>query len=73
VLRDFLGDARHFYWAPCKYVLVASEEVDELTFLFMVQTSPNLHDFDRVSSGALKAPDVGGMPRPILTESPRVL
>jgi hypothetical protein len=31
VLRDFLGDARHFYWAPCKYVLVASEEVDELT------------------------------------------
>jgi hypothetical protein len=45
---DFPGDACHFYLAPRKYVLVASEEVDELTFLFGVQTCPNLHGFVRV-------------------------
>jgi hypothetical protein len=41
VLGDFLGDAWHFYQAPRKHVLVASEEVDELTFLFRVQIGPN--------------------------------
>jgi hypothetical protein len=49
VLGDFPGDAWHFYRAPCKYILVASEEVDELAFLFGVQTSPDLHGFGRVS------------------------
>jgi hypothetical protein len=36
VLSDLLGYTRHFYRTPCKYVLVASEEVEELTFLFGV-------------------------------------
>jgi hypothetical protein len=49
VLDNFLGDAWHFYRAPCKHVFVASEEVDELAFLFGVQTGPDLHGFVRVS------------------------
>jgi hypothetical protein len=49
VLSDFLGDAWHFYRAPFKHVLVPSEEVDEITFLFRVQTGPDLHGFGRVS------------------------
>jgi hypothetical protein len=36
VLRDLLRDAQHFCRAPQKYVLVASEEVDKLPFLFGV-------------------------------------
>jgi hypothetical protein len=36
VLGDLLGDTRHFRRAQRKYVLVASEEVDEITFLFGV-------------------------------------
>jgi hypothetical protein len=48
VLDDFPGDARHFYRAPCEHILVASEEVDDLAFLFEVQTGPNLHGFCRV-------------------------
>jgi hypothetical protein len=49
VLGNFLRDAWHFYRAPRKYVLVASEEVNELAFLFGVQTGPDLHIFVRVS------------------------
>jgi hypothetical protein len=36
VLGDLLRDAQHFCQAPQKYVLVASEEVDKLPFLFGV-------------------------------------
>jgi hypothetical protein len=50
VLGDFPRDAWHFYWAPHKHVFVASEEIDELSFLFGVQTGPDLHGFGRVSS-----------------------
>jgi hypothetical protein len=48
VLHDFLENTWHFCWAPQKYVLVASEEVDKLAFLFGVQTGPDLHSFGRV-------------------------
>jgi hypothetical protein len=48
VLDDFLRDAWHFYWAPRKHVLVASEEADELTFLFGVYIGLDLHSFGRV-------------------------
>jgi hypothetical protein len=50
VLGDFLGDARHFCRAPHKCAHVALEEVDELTFLFGVQTDLDLYGFGRVSS-----------------------
>jgi hypothetical protein len=46
---DFLVDAWHFYRAPHKYVLIASEDVNEPAFLFWVQTGPDLHGFGRVS------------------------
>jgi hypothetical protein len=36
VLGDLPGDAPHFCRTPYKYVLVALEEVDEITFLFGV-------------------------------------
>jgi hypothetical protein len=36
VLDDLLGDAQYFCRTPCKYVLLASEEVDDLAFLFGV-------------------------------------
>jgi hypothetical protein len=36
VLGDHPGDARYFLQTTRKYVLVASEEVDELAFLFEV-------------------------------------
>jgi hypothetical protein len=49
VLSDFSGDAWHFCRAPCKHVLVASGEVDELAFLFGIQTGPDLHGFGRNS------------------------
>jgi hypothetical protein len=49
VLSDFPRDAGHIWRAPCKYVLVASEEVVELAFLFGVKTRSNLHGFGRVS------------------------
>jgi hypothetical protein len=49
VLGDFPGDTWNFYRTPRKHVLIASEEVNELTFLFGVQTSPDLHGFGRVS------------------------
>jgi hypothetical protein len=45
VLGDLPGDARHFCWAPQKHILIASEEVDDLSLQFGVQTSPNLHGF----------------------------
>jgi hypothetical protein len=48
VLGDFPGDAWHLYRAPRKYILVASEEIGEHTFLFRVQTSPDLHGLGRV-------------------------
>jgi hypothetical protein len=47
VLGDFSGDAQHFYQDPRKDVPIASEEVDELAFLFGVQTGPDLHGFGR--------------------------
>jgi hypothetical protein len=34
--------------APHKYVLVVSNEVDKLTFLFGAQTGPDLYGFGRV-------------------------
>jgi hypothetical protein len=43
------GDAWHFCREPHKHVLVALEEVDELAFLFGVQTGLDLHDFGGVS------------------------
>jgi hypothetical protein len=36
VLGNPPGDAQNFYQTPRKYVLVASNEVDELAFLFRV-------------------------------------
>jgi hypothetical protein len=48
VLGDLLGDAWHFYQIPPKYVLVASEEDDELTFLFGVKAGTNLDGPSRV-------------------------
>jgi hypothetical protein len=45
VFSEFLGGTLHFCQAPCKYVLVVSEEVDELTFLFGVQTGLDLYNF----------------------------
>jgi hypothetical protein len=49
VLGDFLRDIWHFCQSPRKHVLTVSEEVDGLTFLFGIQTSPDLHCFGRVS------------------------
>jgi hypothetical protein len=45
MLGDFLGDTRHFYRAPCKYIPVVLMEVNELTFLFRIQVGPDLHGF----------------------------
>jgi hypothetical protein len=50
VLGDFPGDAWHFCQAPCKNIPIALEEVDELAFLFGVQTGTDLHGFGRVPS-----------------------
>jgi hypothetical protein len=49
VLGDFQADAWHFCRAQHKHVLVASEEVNELAFLFGVQAGFDLHSFGRVS------------------------
>jgi hypothetical protein len=49
VLGDFSGDFEHFCRAPHKYILIASEEIGELAFLFRVQTCPHLHGLGRVS------------------------
>jgi hypothetical protein len=48
VLSDLLRDAQQFYRTPCKYVLVASEEVDELAFQFGIQASPYFDGLGRV-------------------------
>jgi hypothetical protein len=48
VLGDVLGDAQHVYQSPCKIVFIASEEVNELAFLFHAQTSPDLDSLGRV-------------------------
>jgi hypothetical protein len=48
VLIDLPGDARHFYLSPCKNILVALEEVDELAFLFQAQAGPDLDRIGRV-------------------------
>jgi hypothetical protein len=47
---DFPRDTRNLGRAPCKHVPIALEEVDELTFLFGVQTDLNLHGFGWVPS-----------------------
>jgi hypothetical protein len=43
VLDNLSGHTWHFCQTPLKYVLAASEEVDELTFLFGVYVGPNLN------------------------------
>jgi hypothetical protein len=48
VLSGLPGVTLHLYRTPPKYVLVASEEVDELAFLSGVQAGPDLNDFCRV-------------------------
>jgi hypothetical protein len=48
VLNDLPRDARHLYWTPSKNVVVASEEVDELAFLFGVSADPDLDCLGRV-------------------------
>jgi hypothetical protein len=48
VLDSLPGDAQHFCRTPCKYVLVTSKEVDELTFLFGIQAGLNLKSLVRV-------------------------
>jgi hypothetical protein len=48
VLDDLLGDAQHFCQSPRKNVFVASEEVNNLVFLFGPQTSPDLDGLGRV-------------------------
>jgi hypothetical protein len=67
---DFLGDTHHFYRSPCKNVLVALKEVDEITFLFGAEVGPTWMVMARssvsicmalASSVALKVPDVEGM------------
>jgi hypothetical protein len=47
VLGDIRGNALHLCWTPSKYVLVASEEGNELAFLFGAQVSPDLNGFGR--------------------------
>jgi hypothetical protein len=42
MLGDLPRDARHFYRSPHKNILVALEEVDNLTFLFEAQAGPDL-------------------------------
>jgi hypothetical protein len=41
VLGDLPGDAQHFFRSPRKNILVMPEEVDELTFLYRAQASPD--------------------------------
>jgi hypothetical protein len=43
VLSDLSGDTWHFCRAPHKYVLVVSEKVNEISFLFGVYAHPNLN------------------------------
>jgi hypothetical protein len=50
VLIDLPRNAWHFCQTLHKYVLVASEEVDELALLFGVQIRPNLNGLGRVFS-----------------------
>jgi hypothetical protein len=42
VLGDLPRDARHFCRSPYKHVIVALEEVNELTFLFGAQAGSDL-------------------------------
>jgi hypothetical protein len=48
VLGDLLGDTRHFYWTPRKYVIIVSEEVKKLAFLFGVQAGLDFNGLGRV-------------------------
>jgi hypothetical protein len=48
VLRDLPRDAQNFCRSPRKHVLVASEEVDELTFLFGAKAGPDLDGLGQV-------------------------
>jgi hypothetical protein len=50
LLDDLLGDAWHFSRSPHKHILVVSEEVDELDFLFGAQFSPDLAGLGQVLS-----------------------
>jgi hypothetical protein len=45
VLGNIPGDTCYFCRAPSKHVPIALEEVDELAFLFGIQTGPDLHGF----------------------------
>jgi hypothetical protein len=74
VLSGLLGDAQHFYRTPHKYVIVASKEVNELTFLFGFKLTPVWTVFALPSVSiymalaalpTLKVPDKGGMARPV--------
>ena len=41
MLGEILWNTRHVLWGPCKDVLILTEEVDELAFLFAVQVCTN--------------------------------
>jgi hypothetical protein len=58
MLGNLPGDAWHFCRSLCKHVLVASEEVDELTFLFGAQAGPNLDGIGIL--GSLEGTEHGG-------------
>jgi hypothetical protein len=49
-LGDLPRDACHAHWSSSKNNFVALEEVDELTFLFGAQASPDLDGLGRVLS-----------------------
>jgi hypothetical protein len=50
VLNDLSGDARHFCRSPRIHIFVASEEVDELAFLFGAQAGLDLDGLGQVLS-----------------------
>src|ERR1041385_4949344 len=41
VLGKFPRYTRHVMWGPCKDVMVLTEELDELAFLFAAEPDPN--------------------------------
>jgi hypothetical protein len=50
VLGDLPGDTHHVCRSPHKNVVVAPEEINELTFPFWAQTGPGLDSLGRVLS-----------------------
>jgi len=49
VLGKFPRDTRHVFGGPCKDVLILTEEIDELAFLFAVEAGADGHALGGVS------------------------